>query len=288
MAPAPGDLLRLSDLEINNKVQAMFEDGFWYNAYVLDKTGSGANTTVLVHFNGYPKSHRRWVHSAHNRVRARLPPSQLKREHEEAMFSGADTGRLGNQKWIAERLLKVRRFKGRREYLVRFEGYGPEADAWCHDVGSSLVEEFELSEKLSERRAARAKLKKPKTPFTAALVAAEHPSVRTPLPTRARPPPSPEPALCPCSSARARRLRQMHKCHLLYVDEMLADCRKRIATKVLPRQTGPGAEVVLYFNQPTSAGLFHALRGSAFALAQAEHASPDDAVTKIVPRAPAC
>ena len=39
MAPAPGDLLRLSDLEINNKVQAMFEDGFWYNAYVLDKTG---------------------------------------------------------------------------------------------------------------------------------------------------------------------------------------------------------------------------------------------------------
>ena len=29
------------------------------------------------------------------------------------MFSGADTGRLGNQKWIAERLLKVRRFKGR-------------------------------------------------------------------------------------------------------------------------------------------------------------------------------
>ena len=27
MAPAPGDLLRLSDLEINNKVQAMFEDG---------------------------------------------------------------------------------------------------------------------------------------------------------------------------------------------------------------------------------------------------------------------
>ena len=72
MAPAPGDLLRLSDLEINNKVQAMYEDGFWYNAYVLDKTGSGANTTVLVHFNGYPKSHRRWVHSAHNRVRARL------------------------------------------------------------------------------------------------------------------------------------------------------------------------------------------------------------------------
>ena len=59
MAPAPGDLLRLSDLEINNKVQAMYEDGFWYNAYVLDKTGSGANTTVLVHFNGYPKSHRR-------------------------------------------------------------------------------------------------------------------------------------------------------------------------------------------------------------------------------------
>ena len=57
MAPAPGDLLRLSDL--NNKVQAMFEDGFWYNAYVLDKTGSGASTTVLVHFNGYPKSHRR-------------------------------------------------------------------------------------------------------------------------------------------------------------------------------------------------------------------------------------
>ena len=95
MAPAPGDLLRLSDLEINNKVQAMFEDGFWYNAYVLDKTGSGANTTVLVHFNGYPKSHRRWVHSAHNRVRARLPPSQLRREHEEAMFAGADTGRLG-------------------------------------------------------------------------------------------------------------------------------------------------------------------------------------------------
>ena len=47
---------------------------------------------------------------------------------------------------------------------------------------------------------------------------------------------------------------------------------------MLPRQTGPGAEVVLYFNQPTSAGLFHALRGSAFALAQAEHASPDDAV----------
>ena len=282
MAPAPGDLLRLSDLEINNKVQAMYEDGFWYNAYVLDKTGSGANTTVLVHFNGYPKSHRRWVHSAHNRVRARLPPSQLRREHEEAMFAGADTGRLGNQKWAAERLLKVRRCKGRREYLVRFEGYGPEADAWCHDVSSSLVEEFELSEKLAERRAARAKLKKPKTPFTAALVAAEHPSVRTPLPTRARPPPSPEPALCPCSSARARRLRQMHKCHLLYVDEMLADVRKRIATKVLPRLTGPGAEVVLYFNQPTSAGLFHALRGSAFALAQAEHASPDDAVTQIV------
>ena len=176
----------------------------------------------------------------------------------------------------------MRRCKGRREYLVRFEGYGPEADAWCHDVSSSLVEEFELSEKLAERRAARAKKKKPKTPFTAALVAAEHPSVRTPLPTRARPPPSPEPALCPCSSARARRLRQMHKCHLLYVDEMLADVRKRIATKVLPRLTGPGAEVVLYFNQPTSAGLFHALRGSAFALAQAEHASPEDAVTKIV------
>ena len=32
MAPAPGDLLRLSDLEINNKVQAMFEDGFWSRA----------------------------------------------------------------------------------------------------------------------------------------------------------------------------------------------------------------------------------------------------------------
>ena len=64
----------------------------------------------------------------------------MTREHEEAMFAGADTGRLGNQKWIAERLLKVRRFKGRREYLVRFEGYGPEADAWCHDVSSSLVD----------------------------------------------------------------------------------------------------------------------------------------------------
>ena len=43
MPPAPGDLLRLSDLEINNKVQAKYDDGYWYNAYILDKTGSGAN-----------------------------------------------------------------------------------------------------------------------------------------------------------------------------------------------------------------------------------------------------
>ena len=59
MAPAPGDLLRLADLTKGAKVQAKYDDGIWYNAYVLDKTGSGASTTVLVHFNGYPKSHRR-------------------------------------------------------------------------------------------------------------------------------------------------------------------------------------------------------------------------------------
>ena len=94
-------------------------------------TGRGASTTVRVHFNSYPKSHRREYTQESNGVRARLPPSQLKREHEEAMFSGADAGLLGNQRWVAERLLKVRRFKGRREYLVRFEGYGAEADAWC-------------------------------------------------------------------------------------------------------------------------------------------------------------
>ena len=29
--------------------------------------------------------------------------------------------------------------------------YGPEADAWCQDVSSSLVEEFEVSQKLAER-----------------------------------------------------------------------------------------------------------------------------------------
>ena len=38
---------------------AFEDDGFWYNAYVLDKTGRGASTAVRVHFNGYPKSHRR-------------------------------------------------------------------------------------------------------------------------------------------------------------------------------------------------------------------------------------
>ena len=103
MAPAPGDLLRLADLTKGAKVQAKYDDGIWYNAYVLDKTGRGASTTVRVHFNSYPKSHRREYNQESNGVRARLPPSQLKHEHEEAMFPGADAGHLGNQRWIAER-----------------------------------------------------------------------------------------------------------------------------------------------------------------------------------------
>ena len=53
---ACGSLVLPRDLAVGARIQARDPEGFWYNAKVISKKGTGARASVIVHYTGFGKS----------------------------------------------------------------------------------------------------------------------------------------------------------------------------------------------------------------------------------------
>ena len=131
--PRPlGSLLRPDSLSVGDALQAECKDGFYYNARVISKDRSGTSTSVEVRFVGFPASHNESYVEADRKLRVRRPAAELRAEqqaeHECRAWRDATEGQTADGRWLVERIVRAAKRKGRKMYVVRWEGYGPEGD----------------------------------------------------------------------------------------------------------------------------------------------------------------
>ena len=173
MAGAPGALIAPVELSKGDLIQALDTDGFWYNAKVLEKRESGTEHYLKVRFTGFPASHDREYREADQGLRVRLSAAALKAEYRLRIHHGRLDGLQPDGKWLVEKIIKKRRKRTGKEYLVRWAGWDNTWDTWEADLPAQVVEEFE-DEQLALATTAAA----PKQPFTMELAGDEAPEVR--------------------------------------------------------------------------------------------------------------
>ena len=220
MARAPGALIAPVELSTGDLIQALDRDGFWYNAKVLEKRGSGTQQSLKVRFIGFPASHDREYREADQGLRVRLSAAALKAEQRLRFHQGRVDGLQPDGKWLVEKIIKKRNRKGKgKEYLVRWEGWDDTWDTWEHDLPAQAIEEFE-DEQLTLATTAAA----PKQPFTMELAGDEAPEVRCTARDRCpQPPPYPPAAIA----------RQVFEQRVRDAAELLEDLSNEAGTKTL-------------------------------------------------------
>ena len=93
---APGDIYTdLKQLSEGDLVQAKDPSGLWYNATIIGKRLRGANTTVTVHYVGYPKNQDETFIAKQQKVRERLPRKDLIAEQQLRSGKEREPTRLG-------------------------------------------------------------------------------------------------------------------------------------------------------------------------------------------------
>jgi len=88
------------------------------------------------------------------------PNKRRKKEDQRASTSARDEPEVENE-YEVEKLVNLRTIKGRRQFLVRWKGYGETADTWENEKDlncPNLIEEYLIEEKEKERE-----MKSPKT-----------------------------------------------------------------------------------------------------------------------------
>ena len=143
MAGAPGALIAPVELSKGDLIQALDTDGFWYNAKVLEKRESGTEHYLKVRFTGFPASHDREYREADQGLRVRLSAAALKAEYRLRIHHGRLDGLQPDGKWLVEKIIKKRRKRTGKEYLVRWAGWDNTWDTWEADLPAQVVEEFE-------------------------------------------------------------------------------------------------------------------------------------------------
>ena len=129
---APGDIYTdLKELSEGDLVQAKDPSGLWYNATIVGKRLRGANTTVTVHYVGYPKNQDETFNVKQQKVRERLPRKDLVAEQQATIWGGRNENQNSDGSWPVECILRSRGSGKSTKYLVRWAGdWGPEHDEW--------------------------------------------------------------------------------------------------------------------------------------------------------------
>ena len=238
---------------------------YWYNATVIETSGTGKKTKVKVHYRGWKASLDEWFCARDEGLRVPIPDKDLLEERASLIYQGNTSTRNADGTWEAERIIKIRqRRKGPLEALVRWVSFGSDADTWEKYEGlpTALVEEFEeeraakqaaLDEEREAKAAARAKRKQPK--------------------------PKPPPYSTTLASAESAEIQAQRVADAAELEGALApEARVRVS-----RQKGPSSEVRLFAAKPFGAGPFHGLRERCYRIARNanEDRDLDQAVTPV-------
>ena len=216
-------LLKPKELSVGALVQARDPKGFWYNAKVIEKTGRGASMAVIVHYIGFAKRWDEKFTAKDEGLRERISAAELRDERDDKLYDGCAVGRLDDGKWQIERLVRK---VAHNSYQVRWMGWGPDHDTIEKHLPRAYIVEFEDEhEALAELR--KNPPKKPKIPFSTALVAHESPELL-------------EARILDCAEV---------------VSDVAIECASRAA-----RQKTAAAEVLFWKSKPITAGMFHAMR----------------------------
>ncbi len=168
----PGELLQLDDVTVGMKLQAKDAKNNWYDALVKKVD---VERGAQVSWTRYKRSPPQWCAAGeHGQLRVPISESELTQEHEMTGY-GDTTGRIGDQTYEVDAIIKKRHARGRIQYRVRWMGWGPEYDEWRpeSDISDELVEAYEDEQIAAARRAARAKKMQKKQPWTVQATKAE-------------------------------------------------------------------------------------------------------------------
>ena len=148
-------------------VQARKPPGnIWYNAKVVEKIGRRR----VVHYIGFPKSHRRTFGVAQRAIRARRSPVEVKAEQWAELDNGNTAGLQPDGSYLIERILQKRKTKKGTSYLVRWEGWSSLFDVWrvASTLPPEIVDEFEEEARALAKEASKPK-RAPRVAFTLEL-----------------------------------------------------------------------------------------------------------------------
>ena len=247
----PRTLLRPTEVAVGDLVQARDPSGIWYNAKIIQKSGRGSSASATVHYIGFGKSEDEKFTASKEGLRVRLPAAALRAERQAKIdedvveyFGGRTDGRHDDGTWEIERILMCRMHRGKKQWLVRWQGWTSEHDSWeDKNLSDEIIEEYEED----QAAVAETKLHPPRKPFAVELAEAE------------------DEAICELRIADAA--------------ELLVDIAKEVMDK-MKHQLVPEAEKKLYVVKPVSAPIFYAIRAT---LARwAEEAQPTRPVETVV------
>lgn len=251
----PGTVLHPKDVQVGALLQARDPAGLWYNAKVIHKSGRGASVAATVHYIGFGPAEDEKFTARKAGLRVRLPAAALRAEQTrmveenrvQELYDGRTDGRREDGTWEIERLLAVRTCRGKREYHVRWLGWGPDYDTWeSVNLEKEIIEEYEEE----QAEVTKAKLHPPPVPYAVALAEAEDESIR--------------------------------ELRITDAEELLADMATETGDKVKNQQV-PAAEKKVYVVKPVSAPAFYAIREKLARWAKAEQPERpvEEAVEKI-------
>lgn len=171
----------MGELEVDQLVDGHAKDGLWWPAKVVSKEGEGDDASVELKFITFGPRWNETFNDSHQAIRVRLPKAERDIDNMPERWRENIHLRNSDGTWPVKKILGKRKCGGCAEYRVRWEGFGEEDDSWQSSLARDIIEEFEESELLAAKRAAKLAAKPskpPPAPFTRAIADAETDEVR--------------------------------------------------------------------------------------------------------------